>query len=152
MILLSILVISIYYHPAQGLVQRYIPSDIIGCKRDTKTVSCYLLCYLVIIYLFLPLKKLEWSIHSFWDGFFCLKNFEYNTPLYIPWFSFLYNIFFQLFKWNVIHKAKKLLCSTIYAISGNVNKCLYSGLKESSLERITEHKESYFHYDLRSSK
>ena len=44
------LVIVIYYHPAQALVQRYIIADIIGCKKVTKTVSYNLLCYLVLIY------------------------------------------------------------------------------------------------------
>ena len=44
------MVIVIYYHPAQALVQRYIIADIIGCNKDTKTVSYYLLCYLVLIY------------------------------------------------------------------------------------------------------
>ena len=31
------LVIVIYYHSMQALVQRYIISDIMGCKKDTKT-------------------------------------------------------------------------------------------------------------------
>ena len=49
-ILVSILVIAIYYHPAQALVQRYIIANIIGCKKDTKTVSYYSLCYLFLTY------------------------------------------------------------------------------------------------------
>ena len=48
-ILVSILVIVIFYHPAQFLVQIYIIADINGYKKDTKTVS-YLLYYFFAIY------------------------------------------------------------------------------------------------------
>ena len=44
------MIIVIYYHPAQALVQRYIIVDIIGYKKDSKTVSYYLIRYLVLIY------------------------------------------------------------------------------------------------------
>ena len=47
-ILVSLLVLLIYYHPAQALVQIYIKADITGSKKDTKTVS--LLYYLFPIY------------------------------------------------------------------------------------------------------
>ena len=48
-ILVSILVIVIFCHPVQALVQIYIIADITGCKKDTKTVS-YLLYYLFPIH------------------------------------------------------------------------------------------------------
>ena len=44
------MVIVIYHHPAQAPVQRYIIAVTVGCKKDTKKVSYYLLCYLVLIY------------------------------------------------------------------------------------------------------
>ena len=48
-ILVSLLVLLIYYHSAQALVQIYIKADITGSKKNTKTVS-YLLYYLFPIY------------------------------------------------------------------------------------------------------
>ena len=43
------LVVVIFYHPAQALVQIYVIADTTGSKKDTKTVS-YLLYYLCPIY------------------------------------------------------------------------------------------------------
>ena len=44
------MVIVVFHHSSQALVYRSMIADIILHKKDTKTVSFHLLCYLVLIY------------------------------------------------------------------------------------------------------